>query len=165
MNILKFIDNVNIFTGRIFRWAGLILSLVVLYEVFSRYCFNSPTVWAYDTALMLYSMLFLLGGGYVLWEHKHVRVDVLYDQYSPRGQALADIIFYIIFFFPFVIVMVWFGSKAAYWSTLAGEISNTSQWGEPIWPWRWMLPLGFFLLLLQGLAECYRAIIRFKEGV
>ena len=158
MRFLHLIDIISVYTGKIFRWMALILSLVVLYEVLSRYIFNRPTIWAFDTAMMLYSMLFIFGGAYVLWERRHIRVDVIFNRFSLRTQAIIDTVFYVIFFFPYTVVMIWFGSKVAYMSTVAREISNTSQWGEPIYPWRWLIPAGFLLLALQGIPEFIRTL-------
>jgi TRAP-type mannitol/chloroaromatic compound transport system permease small subunit len=158
MRFLRCIDGISIWSGKIFRWLGLILSLVVLYEVTARYLFNRPTIWAFDTAMMLYSMLFLSGGAYVLWDKRHIRVDVIFNRFSPRTQRIIDIVFYVVFFFPFVIVMIVYGYKSAAMSWAAREISNSSQWGEPIYQWRAMIPAGFVLLLLQGIAEFIRTV-------
>lgn len=158
MKLLQHIDSISIWVGKIFRWTALILSLVVMYEVLLRYVFNRPTIWAFDTAMMLYSLLFMLGGGYVLWEKRHIRVDVVFNRFSVRTRAVIDIVFYLVFFFPYTVVMIWYGGKIAYMSTLALEISNTSQWSEPIYPWRWLIPVGFFLLFLQGIAEFIRTV-------
>jgi TRAP-type mannitol/chloroaromatic compound transport system permease small subunit len=81
-----------------------------------------------------------------------------------RTQLILDLIYYIVFFFPFVFVMVWWGSKLAIQMTIAEEISNTSQWLEPIWPWRWVIPVGFLLLLLQAVAEFIRIIKSFRTN-
>jgi TRAP-type mannitol/chloroaromatic compound transport system permease small subunit len=54
--------------------------------------------------------------------------------------------------------MIWYGTKLAINMTIAREISNTSQWLEPIWPWRWVIPVGFLFFLLQGIAEFIRTI-------
>ena len=164
MKILKLIDSLSIWTGKIFRWSALVLSGVVLYEVISRYLFNRPTIWAFDSAMFIYSVLYLMGGAFVLWEGKHIRVDVLYMRFSQRAQAALDLIFYVVFFFPFVSVMTWWGCKAAYWSYRAEEISNTSQWGEQIWFWKFLIPVGFFLMFLQGIPEVVRVIQRFRRG-
>ena len=164
MKILHIIDSISIWSGKIFRWAGLVLSAVVLYEVFSRYVFNTPTAWAFDSAMFLYSVLYLLGGAYVLWEGKHIRVDVFYMRFSKRMQAVVDIIFYVVFFFPYVWVMTWWGYKSALWSWQAQEISNTSQWGEQIFLWKFLIPMGFFLMLLQGIAELIRNIGRLRRN-
>ena len=164
MKILEIIDKVSIWSGKIFRWSALVLSVVVLYEVIARYIFNRPTIWAFDSAMFLYSVLYLMGGAYVLWEGKHIRVDLLYMRFSERVQAALDVVFYLVFFFPFVFVMTWWGYKATVWSYKAEEISNTSQWGEQIYLWKFLIPLGFFLMLLQGIPEFVRTIQRFRRG-
>mgnify|MGYP000218171917 CR=1 FL=1 len=159
MKLLNLIDNISDWSGRLNRWLGLALSLVVIYEVAARYVFNSPTIWAFDTAMMITSTLFLMGGAYLLKEDAHIRVDVLYDLMPNASKKIVDISFYLICFFPFTLVMVWFGTKAAVYSFNAEEISNTSQWGELIFWWRAMLPLAFLLLLLQGCANFVRIVL------
>ena len=98
MKIIHIIDSISIWSGKIFRWTALILSAVVIYEVIARYIFNSPTIWAFDSAMFFYSALYLMGGAYVLWEGKHIRVDVIYMLFSKRTQAILDVIFYVVFF-------------------------------------------------------------------
>ena len=160
MRILEIIDNISIWSGKIFRWSALVLSGVVIYEVISRYVFNRPTIWAFDSTMFIYSVLYLMGGAFVLQEGKHIRVDVIYMRFSERVQAVVDLVFYIVFFFPFVIVMTWWGGKATLLSFRAEEISNTSQWGEQVWLWKFLVPLGFFLMFLQGIPELIRTIRR-----
>jgi TRAP-type mannitol/chloroaromatic compound transport system permease small subunit len=164
MKILHIIDSISIWSGKIFRWTALILSAVVIYEVISRYIFNSPTIWAFDSAMFFYSALYLMGGAYVLWEGKHIRVDVIYMLFSKRTQAILDVIFYVVFFFPYVAVMTWWGYKATFWSWKAQEISNTSQWGEQIFIWKFLIPMGFFFMLLQGISEFIRTIGKFRRN-
>lgn len=158
MKITDHIDRISLWSGNIVRWLSVILTAAVLYEVGSRYLFNKPTIWAYDTAMMIYSLLFLGGAAYVLLVKTHIRVDVIFNMLPKRVQMILDLIYYFVFWLPYIFVMIWFGSKIAYQSTVAEEISNTSQWLEPVWPWRWLIPVGFFLLLLQCIAEIIRTI-------
>jgi TRAP-type mannitol/chloroaromatic compound transport system permease small subunit len=158
MKIEDYIDRISLWSGDIVRWLAVVLTVVVLIEVFARYLFNSPTIWAFDSAMMIYSVMFLGGAAYVLLIRTHIRVDVIFNMLPRRTQSILDLIYYIVFFFPYAFVMIWYGSKIAYFSTLAGEISNTSQWLEPIWPWRWVIPAGFILFLLAGIAEFIRLI-------
>ena len=164
MKILDRIDSLSVWSGLIVRWLALGLSLVVIFEVAARYLFNSPTIWAFDTAMMLTSILFLMGGAYLLQEDAHIRVDVLYNMLPQRAKHIVDILFYITCFFPFTLVMILYGAKAARFSFNSGEISNTSQWGEPIFWWRAMLPLAFFLLLLQGISKFTRILCSLAGG-
>lgn len=156
MKILACIDAISAWTGRLVCWLGLLLSAAVIYEVASRYVFNRPTIWAFDVAMMLTSILCLMPAAYLLKEKAHIRVDVLFDMFPKRVQLLIECIFYLVFFFPFTLVMVWYGSRATHFAWAANEISNTSQWGEPIAWWKGVIPLAFFLLLLQGIAEFIR---------
>jgi TRAP-type mannitol/chloroaromatic compound transport system permease small subunit len=158
MKIADYFDRISLWSGNIVRWFMVILTLVVLYEIFARYLFNAPTIWAYDMAMMVYSVLFLCGAAYILFLKAHIRVDVIFNMLPKRIQNILDLIFYIVFWFPYMFVMIIYGSKIAYMSTVAEEISNTSQWLEPIWPWRWVIPVGFVLLFLQSIAEVIRTI-------
>jgi TRAP-type mannitol/chloroaromatic compound transport system permease small subunit len=158
MKIEDYFDRISLWSGNIIRWLAVFLTVVVMIEVFARFLLNAPTQWAYDTAMMIYSVHFLGGAAYVLLVRTHIRVDVIFNMLSRRTQLILDFIYYIVFFFPYAFVMIWWGSKIAYRSTLAEEISNTSQWLEPIWPWRWVIPAGFILFFLAGIAEFIRII-------
>jgi len=158
MNILQTIDRISISTSKIVKWLALILSATVLFEVGARYLFGRPTLWAFDVTMFLYSAFFMLGAAWVLQEQKHIRIDVFYNMLPKRGRAIVDIFFYLLFFFPLAGVMIWYGTQMAYDSWLSDEISNTSQWGEKIYLWRAIIPVSFFLLFLQGIAEFIRTL-------
>jgi TRAP-type mannitol/chloroaromatic compound transport system permease small subunit len=158
MKIEDYIDRISLWSGDIVRWLAVVLTVVVLTEVIARYLFNHPTIWAFDAAMMIYSVMFLFGAAYVLQIKAHIKVDVIQNMLPRRTQLILDLIYYIVFFFPFLFVMIVFGTKLAINMTIAGEISNTSQWLEPIWPWRWVIPAGFLLLLPQAIAEFIRLI-------
>jgi TRAP-type mannitol/chloroaromatic compound transport system permease small subunit len=108
--------------------------------------------------------MFLFGAAWVLQIKAHIKVDVIQNMLPLRTQLILDLIYWIVFFFPFLFVMIWWGIKLAINMTIAGEISNTSQWLEPIWPWRWVIPVGFLLLLLQAVAEFIRIIKSFRTN-
>jgi TRAP-type mannitol/chloroaromatic compound transport system permease small subunit len=163
MKFEDYIDRFSIWSGNIIRWLAVVLSVVVLFEVVARFLFNRPTIWAFDAAMMVYSVMFLFGAAWVLQIKAHIKVDVIQNMLPRRTQLILDLIYWIVFFFPFLFVMIWWGSKLAINMTIAGEISNTSQWLEPIWPWRWVIPVGFFLLLLQAVAEFIRLIRSLKS--
>lgn len=162
MKFLYCIDTVSEWGGKILRWLAYILTITVLIEVFMRYLFNNPTDWAFDTVMMMNAALFLGGAAYVTLHKRHIKVDVLYNSYPRTLQIAVDLIFYIVFFFPLVVVMVWFGIKAAHMSWLFGEISNTSTWGQKIWYWKAIIPAAFLLLLFQGIAEFIRILVSLK---
>lgn len=162
MKVMHCIDTISEWSGQILLWLAYILTGTVLIEVVMRYLFNSPTHWAFDVTMMMNAGLFLGGAAYVTLHKRHIQVDVLLNQFPRSIQIAIDILFYIVFFFPFVLTMVWFGTKAAYSSWVFQEISNTSTWGEKIWFWKAIIPISFFLLLLQGIVEFIRTLLSIK---
>lgn len=158
MKFLDIIDGISIWSGKIVRWLAMVLSLVVLYEIIARYLFNAPTIWAFDLAMMISSTMFLMGAAFIQYQKGHIRVDVIFNMLPKRVRSILDIIFFLLFFFPFTGVMVWWGTKIAYSAWVAEEISNTSQWGEPVYHWRFVIPLAFLLFGLQGFADFVRLI-------
>jgi TRAP-type mannitol/chloroaromatic compound transport system permease small subunit len=163
MKFLYYIDILSEYSHRIFRWVAVILTMTVLYEVAARYLFTRPTIWAFDAAMFFYSVLFLMGAAWVLQKGKHIRIDIFFNMFPPRGQAIINLIFYLVFLFPLSLVMIWYGGREAYVSWVSGEISNTSQWGEPIYLWRAILPVAFLLLFLQAIAEFIRVLLPLRR--
>jgi len=98
--ILHVIDSVNERVGAISGWLVLVLIVVILYEVISRYAFNKPTNWGFNTFRMISGALVVLGWAYAQRHNSHVRVDLLYIRFSARKQAFVNVIGTGLFFFP-----------------------------------------------------------------
>ena len=95
--LLLFIDRISTFVGHTFSWLIIGLTLLISWEVFSRYVFDNPHAWAFDVMIMLYGTLFMMAGAYTLSVNGHVRGDVLYGFFSPRVQASLDLTLYLFF--------------------------------------------------------------------
>ena len=91
-NLLLFIDKVSTWIGQFFSWLILALTLMISWEVFSRYFLDNPHAWAFDVMSMMYGSLFMMAGAYTLSKNGHVRGDVLYGFFPPRLQAWFDLI-------------------------------------------------------------------------
>jgi len=107
------IESLSIWVGRSFGWCILILTLSVTYEVFRRYVMNDPTLWALDMMIQMYGALFLMAGPYALAQDGHVRGDVLYRLFPIRMQAFLDFVLYLLFFFPGMLALFWYGAEIA----------------------------------------------------
>jgi TRAP-type mannitol/chloroaromatic compound transport system permease small subunit len=92
MRYLRWIEGVSEYTGRFASYLIMVLVVVVCFDVFMRYVFNSPTRWAYDAALHLYSIAFLVGGAWVLKMKAHIKVDVLYNLFPARTRAIINLL-------------------------------------------------------------------------
>jgi TRAP-type mannitol/chloroaromatic compound transport system permease small subunit len=162
--ILLGIDRLSTWVGQTFAWAILALTFVVVYEVVVRYAFRAPTTWGYDVAYMLYGTLFMMAGAYALSRNGHVRGDFLYRNFPPQRQAALDLVLYILFFFPAIFAFMISGWHFFTASWFQNERSAFSPTGPVIWPFKFLIPLVGFLLLLQGLVEVVRCMRCIREG-
>jgi TRAP-type mannitol/chloroaromatic compound transport system permease small subunit len=152
----------NVRVGEFVAYWAVISVFVYYYEVIARYVFNSPTNWVHESMFLMYGMQYMLCGAYAYREDQHVRVDVIYTKFSPRGKAIADIITSV-FFFIFILTMLWTGTIFALDAVRNNEVSFT-EWGVQYWPVKMMLPIGAALMALQGLSKLIKDIIFVTHG-
>ncbi len=158
------IDTINLWAGRIFAWLTVPLIAAVMYEVTARYVFTAPTAWAYDMSRFLCGAMFVLGAGYALSKGVHIRSDFLYRNWSGRTQGTVDVVLYIVFFFPTMLILFWVCGDWALTSLMRGERGMDTSWAPLLGPVRMSLPVGIALLTLQGVAETLRAAYAATHG-
>jgi TRAP-type mannitol/chloroaromatic compound transport system permease small subunit len=162
--VLLTIDRISAVTGKIAGWCIVVLTLVIVYEVFARYLFRAPTAWAYDVSYMLYGTLFMMAGAYTLSRNGHVRADFAYRAMAPRTQAWMDLTLYLLFFLPGILALIWFGYQFFAVSLAQNERSSVTPNGPLIWPFKFIIPLAGALMLLQGAAEMLRCVVTIRTG-
>ena len=162
--LLLVIDKISTFVGQAFSWLIVALTLLITWEVFSRYVLDQPHSWAFDVMIILYGTLFMMAGAYTLAKAGHVRGDVLYGFFEPRTQATIDLILYVLFFIPGVFALTYAGYYFAAESWAVNEHSSITASGPPIYPFKTMLPLAGAFLLLQGIVEIIRCVICIQQG-
>jgi TRAP-type mannitol/chloroaromatic compound transport system permease small subunit len=156
---------------RISRLAGIVASVLVLLSCLisagnavSRYAFDTSSNAWLEIQWQMFAGIFLLGAAWVLKLNEHVRVDLIYGGLSARSKLWVDVFGFVCFFFPLCAIMIdmtvpWFLRSYA-----QGEISANAG-GLPIWPVKALLPLGFMLLALQGVAEFIRRIAALRGAI
>jgi TRAP-type mannitol/chloroaromatic compound transport system permease small subunit len=162
-NLLLAVDRMSTWLGQAFAWLIVLLTCLISWEVFSRYVLNNPHDWALDAQIMMYGTLFMLAGAYTLAKNSHVRGDVLYGFFMPRTQATLDLILYVLFFLPGIVALTYAGWNYAH-DSLAIRESTFSATPLPLYPFKFMIPLAGFLLLLQGLVEIVRCVQCIRDG-
>ena len=162
--LLLFVDKVSTWAGQAFSWIIVLLTLHVTWEVYSRYVLDHPRAWAFDAMIMMYGTLFMMAGAYTLAKDSHVRGDMIYGFFTPRGQAALDLVLYIVFFIPGVVALVWAGYGYAADSWRIDEHSNITSEGPPVYPFKTVIPVAGALILVQGIVEIIRCIICLKQG-
>jgi len=158
------VDRLSTLIGQAGSWAILVLTFAVVYDVTARRFFRAPTDWAYDVSYMLYGTLFMLAGAYALARNGHVRGDFLYRNFAPAMQAKFDLTLYLLFFMPAIMAFMVYGWHFFEQSYFQNERSSVSPTGPIIWPFKALIPVVGFLLLLQGLAEVVRCVQCIREG-
>ncbi|MCL6477566.1 MAG: TRAP transporter small permease subunit [Peptococcaceae bacterium] len=153
-SFLSLIDRISEWTGKLSAFLIVILSFMIGYEVVSRYIFNRPTLWVNETSAMLFGAYIIFGGAYTLSAGGHINMDLVYQRFTKRQKALIDLITFW-FFALFCVVLVWKGGDSAWYSLKNLEHSGT-LWNPPVYPIKLVLPIGAFLLLLQGVAKFIR---------
>jgi TRAP-type mannitol/chloroaromatic compound transport system permease small subunit len=161
--IMMAVDRLTTFVGRFFAWSIALLTLLVSWEVFSRYFLNHPHPWALDAQIMLYGVLFMMAGAYTLAHQGHVRGDVLYGSLRPRTQASIDLVLFIFFYLPGVLALTWAGWTYAN-ESLAIRENTFSPDPLPLYPFKFVIPAAGFLLLLQGIVEILRCVVCLRQG-
>jgi len=164
--MLKFlwgVDRLSTWIGKLFSWLVVALTLLISWEVFSRYALNRPHAWVLDAQIMLYGTLFMTAGAYTLSKNGHVRGDVLYGFFQPRTQAAIDLTLYIAFFLPGVFAMTWAGWTYAHESLAIREQTFSAE-PIPLYPFKFMIPFAAGVLLLQGLVEIARCVLCLRTG-
>lgn len=157
---------------KVIEWLGEKLSLLFLfivvisfYEVFMRYLFNSPTIWAHETAAFLGGSLFVFGGAYALATDKHVRVVLIYDSVSPKTRAYLNI-FHHIMGIIFSTMMTWAGylmvkdSWFAPWGDFRLETSATA-W-NPAFP-AYLKAIIFVTMIVLTVQFCLHLIAELRR--
>lgn len=172
--ITAIIDLVNYRVGQIIALLLVPLIAVVVFEVISRNSFSilqnagfedfarslnlGPTLWVYDTSRMIAGVIFMAAAGYGLMRGVHIRADFLYRFWSDKTQATVDASLYLLFFIPTMIFFTIVSTEFWWLGFSRGETMQVdSAWGPLVWPARLAMPVGAFLLTIQGFPEIFRA--------
>lgn len=159
VRLLDGLDAIAAWIGRLVSLMIFVMIGIVIFEIVSRYVFNAPTKWVYDTSGWLQVAYIFLGGAYALQRDYLVRVDLFYGHMSPRGQAWVDVTLSTVLFAAFASVLIWKGLVLSLTSYEMGEVSSTGSWQGRVWPAKFMVPAGMILLSLVWLSRIARQIL------
>ena len=162
--LLLFVDKVSTWVGQAFSWLIVGLTLLIAWEVFSRYALDHPHAWAFDAMIQMYGTLFMMAGAYTLAKNGHVRGDVVYGFFTPRAQASLDLTLYILFFIPGIAAFIYAGYFYAAESWAIKESSNITSEGPPYYPFKTVIPVAGAFVLVQGIVEIIRCVICIRQG-
>jgi TRAP-type mannitol/chloroaromatic compound transport system permease small subunit len=151
------IDALSERIGRVIYWFVLVVVLISAANATIRKLFNYSSNAYLEIQWYLFSVIFLFGAGYVLLHNAHVRIDIVSGRLSARAQNWIDVFGLLFFLFPMAITIMWLSWPLFMDSYTRNEVS-TNAGGLTIWPARLMVPIGFFLLIMQGVSELIKRI-------
>lgn len=160
-SLVKNIERLTGSVGVLASFALVPLVLATTYEVFARYIFEAPTVWAYEVGYVLTGTHFLLGMAYTLQKGQFIRIDIFSQSMSAKTRALIDLCAYSVV----LPLMLWLTyGLAAHLITgfLRNERSGQSAMNMPVWPFRLIFLVAFALLALQVFAEIIKSLKKYK---
>lgn len=153
----RVIDIISEWTGKAASYILIPLVLVLVFEVVMRYVFNRPTIFAHEAGIYLYAFNGMIAGAWVLLHEGHVKMDAVYGRLPPKTRAILDLITAPLFFY-FCGLVLWQGWEMAYRSIIGLE-HTASAWSPPWYPFRTILPVSAFLLLLAGVSKFRRDLL------
>ncbi|MDP1675018.1 MAG: TRAP transporter small permease subunit [Burkholderiales bacterium] len=148
-------------TGRATSWLVLVIVVLMATNVLLRYLFSYGSVWAQELEWHLLAPLILFGMSYALLHGEHVRVDVLYANFSPRKKLYVDLLSAVLSMV-ISLVIIWLSLKYVQQSWVIGEQSSDPG-GLPFrWALKALIPLGFLFMILQSLALALGTVEKLK---
>ena len=163
LKISKTVDWINTQIGKNVIWLILASTVISAVNAAVRKAFNVSSNAYLEVQWYLFAAAFLLASAYTLLNGEHVKIDVIYSRWSKRTQIWIDVLGFIFFLLPFCTAVLWFGVPFFLQGYRSNEVSPSAG-GLILWPVYAMMPLGFFLLMLQGISELIKRIA-FLQGL
>jgi TRAP-type mannitol/chloroaromatic compound transport system permease small subunit len=151
------VDRLNEAIGKATTWLILVVVVISAGNAVFRFAFDWSSNGLLEIQWYLFSAVFLLCAGYVLKKNEHIRIDVIAGRLSDRAQNWIDVFGIIVFMLPMVIITMYLSWLVFTLAWTSGE-GSANPGGLIRWPVRLLMPVGFFLLLLQGLSELVKRV-------
>jgi TRAP-type mannitol/chloroaromatic compound transport system permease small subunit len=153
----RLIDRMSERIGHTIYWLVLVAVLISAANAIVRKAFNFSSNSFLEIQWYLFSMIFLFCAGYTLKHNEHVRIDIITGRLSARTRAGIDILGTVLFLLPMAFLVMWLSWPVFVDAYERHEVSANAG-GLIIWPARLMVPVGFFLLILQGISELIKRV-------
>jgi TRAP-type mannitol/chloroaromatic compound transport system permease small subunit len=153
VSYVRIVDKVNRFFGRVAMYMIFAMLAVLLYSSISK-AFLLPALWTLEVAQFLMAAYYILGGGYSMQLHAHVRMDLLYGRWSRRRMAFSDTLTSVCLI-SYLILLLYGGLSSTEYAIQYKETSYSS-WSPYMWPIKVVMVFGIILMLLQSVAFFFR---------
>lgn len=155
--VCRLIDAINERIGRGVYWLVLVAVLISSGNAIIRYSLNTSSNFWLELQWYLFSAIFLLCAGYTLLRNEHIRIDIVLNGLSKRQQTWIDVFGALLFLMPMCTVLIYLSWPVVVESFVRQEMS-TDAGGLIRWPVKLLIPVGFSLLMLQGISETIKRL-------
>ncbi len=159
---LAVIDTLSATLGRLVGWLALAMVAATVLVVVMRYGFDRGWLWLQESITWMHAFVFMLGAAWALHSGDHVRVDIFYRRFTPRGQALVDLCGTLLLLWPLCGYLLWESWPYVMRSLQVRESSREAGGMRELWVLKAVIPVAATMLMLQGLSEATRAWRRFR---
>lgn len=150
--ISRLIDWINGQVGKYVSWLILLAVIICSGNATVRYIFSTSSNAWLEVQWYLFSAVFLLASGYTLLRNEHVRIDVVTSRFTRRTQVMIELFGTVFFLMPLALIIMWLSWPLVVEAYVRHEISGDAG-GLLRWPVKLLIPVGFALLVLQGLSQ------------
>lgn len=157
--IERFVDRV----GRAVSWLALVIVALMSVNVVLRYLFSIGSVWAQELEWHLLVPLILFGSSYALRHGEHVRVDIVYGRFSSRTKVAVDLVSSMLVI-AIAALFIWFSLHYVQQAYVIDEGSPDPGGLPHRYLLKALLPVGFALLLAQGVAGVLGSLHKLRRG-
>jgi TRAP-type mannitol/chloroaromatic compound transport system permease small subunit len=156
--VVRWIDGLSRLFGALAAALVIVLVTLMLYDVVARYLFNAPTIWGNDVNTWLMGASFVLSIAYAMSTDSHVRVDLLYDGRSRSRMRIFDLVGLALVILPTVVWLTWGLFDHFMTAYRTGERSGSGGWNPIVWPFKFVLFMGFVIFAIQIVAEIIKRV-------
>ena len=157
LSLSRAIDWLNYRIGRVALWLVLVAVLISSANAIVRKTLNISSNAYLEIQWYLFAAIFLLCAGYVLLHNEHVRIDVVASRFSKRTQTIIDVVGLLFFLLPMAALIIYLSWPLFERAYVSGEMSQNAG-GLVRWPAYLLMPVGFSLLVLQGISEVIKRV-------
>ena len=189
---IKVVDTFNAVIGRIITYGIFVMMGILLWSIITKNQFidslfeaiDGPSLWTLEAAQFSMITYFFLGGAYAVQMGSHVRMDLFYDNWSPKRKAFTDLVM-VFCLLTYLVVLLWGGLGSTAYSLgyfgsepigfFVGLVNGSEEvgtmersrtlWRPYLWPIKTVLCIGIVLMLLQALSELFKDFLRIRGEV
>lgn len=159
--IIRFINNLSEWSGKLIAWLVLLMVLIIIYDVGMRFFLNVSSVGLQELQWHIFALIFLLGAAYTFKYDGHVRVDIIYQSrwMNDRQRAWVNLLGGIFILIPFCVLVI-YASFPFVHSAFVYHENSPDPGGLPYrFLLKGMIPVGFFMVILQGIALSLESLL------